>query len=200
MHIAGGNNAVEDALSRGDLVGAHHQQFVLGVEDAVACEDVEQGVLGKKGAGEIDQVRYGTVIDGRPVIGELETVAALFAAGDRAWFLIVQMFFSGGVGVVLGMRAVGDDKKLHVLKQPRAAPETLATVAIDLVEGFAQGDAAAFELHVHHREAVDQDGHVVTGNVFALGRFILVEHLQPVVVDGALIQQVDVLVGAVVAL
>jgi len=36
--------------------------------------------------------------------------------------------------------------------------------------------------------------------VFALGRFILVEHLQPVVVDGALIQQVDVLVGAVIAL
>ena len=52
---------------------------------------------------------------------------------------------------------------------------------------------------MHHREAVDQNGHVVTGSVFAFGRFILVEHLQTVIVDVALVDQVDVLVSTVVA-
>ncbi len=182
-----------------DLVGAHHQQFVLSVKDAVAGEDVQQGVLGKEGAGEINQIRNCPVCAVSPEVGELEAVAALFSAWDRARLLIVQMFFAGGVGVVLGMRAVGEDKELHVFKQPRAAPEAFAVVAIDLVEGFTQGNAAAFELHVHHRKSVDQNGHIVARWVFALGSFILVKHLEAVVVDGAFIKQVNVLVGAVVA-
>jgi len=69
-----------------------------------------------------------------------------------------------------------------------------------LIEGFAQGNTAALELHVHHGEAVDQDGHVVAGRAAPIRGFVLVEHLQLVVVDIAFVYQVDILVGAVVAL
>ena len=95
-------------------------------------------MFGKEGAGEIHQISYGSVIDGRPKIGELEAVAALFTAGDRVWLLIIQVFLAGGVGIVLGVRAVGDDKELHVVKQPRTAPETFAVIAIDLVENASR--------------------------------------------------------------
>ena len=66
-----------------------------------------------------------------------------------------------GVAVVLGQRAVGDHEQLHVLEQPGAGPEAVALVAVDLVERLADVDAAALELHVHHRQAVDEHGDVV---------------------------------------
>lgn len=40
-------DAVEDALRRGDLIGAHHQQKVFRRKHAVASQDIQQRVLGK---------------------------------------------------------------------------------------------------------------------------------------------------------
>ena len=93
----------------------------------------------------------------------------------------------GGVGVVLGQRAVADHEQLHVLEQARAGPEAVALVAVDLVERLADVHAAALELDVHQRQAVDQDRHVVAvgvlGAALALADLVLVDDLQPVVVD-----------------
>ena len=63
--------------------------------------------------------------------------------------------------VVLRQRAVADHEELHVLEQARAGPEAVALVAVDLVERLADVDAAALELDVHHRQAVDEDRDVV---------------------------------------
>ena len=43
---AGGLDALEDRFGRGDLVGAHHEEFTAGVEHAVARKDGEDGALG----------------------------------------------------------------------------------------------------------------------------------------------------------
>jgi hypothetical protein len=75
--------------------------------------------------------------------------------------LFLQMPVAHGVAVVLGQRAVADDEQLHVLEQAGARPEAVALVAVDLVEGLADVHAPALQLDVHHRQAVDQHGHVV---------------------------------------
>ena len=74
---------------------------------------------------------------------------------------LVEVLATGGVGVVLGQRAVADHEELDVLEQARAGPEAVALVAVDLVERLADVDAAALELDVHQRQAVDQDRDVV---------------------------------------
>ena len=67
--------------------------------------------------------------------------------------------------VVLRQRAVADDEQLDVLEQARAGPEAVALVTVDLVERLADVDAAALELDVHHRQPVDEHGHVVAVGV-----------------------------------
>ena len=96
------------------------------------------------------------------------------------------------------MRAVGDDEYLHVLVESAAAPEAVALVALDLVECLLDGDSAPLELDVHERQAVDQDGDVVAVVVGARLR-VLVHDLQAVVVHVALVDELDVLDRAVVA-
>ena len=114
------------------------------------------------------------------------------------------MLPTSGVGVVLRQRAIADHKQLHVLEQPRACPEAVPLVAVDLVKGFANVDTATFEFDVHHRQAIDQDGHVVSvracGAAVPLTDLVLVDHLQAIVVNILLIDQQDVLRRAIVPL
>jgi hypothetical protein len=102
-----------------------------------------------------------------------------------------------GVAVVLGQRAVADDEQLHILEQAAARPEAVALVAVDLVEGLADVHATALEFDVHHRQAVDQHGHIEAGGTRACRAhcwcLVLIDHLQSVVVDVGLVDQVDVL-------
>ena len=195
--IGGGFDAVEDPFGGRDLVGTHHQQLVVGVEDAVAGEDRQQGVAGEEGTGEPDQVEDGLVGGIGPPAGELEGVGHLAARSLGAGGL-VNMGGARGVGVVLGQRPVADHEQLHIFVEPRIGPETLALVAVDLVEGLADVDAAPLEFHLHHGQAVHQDGDVVAVGSRAGVGGVLVDHLQAVVVDVALVEQVDVLGGAVV--
>lgn len=62
---------------------------------------------------------------------------------------------AGGVAVVLSVGAIGDDEDLDVLKEAGGRPEAFLVVAVDLVEGLLDGDAAALELDVDERQAVD---------------------------------------------
>ena len=66
-----------------------------------------------------------------------------------------------------------------------------------LVKGFTNCDAALFQLHLHERQAVHQDGHVVAVGVGA-GLLKLLDHLHLVAGDVLLVQQVDVLNAAIV--
>ena len=59
--------------------------------------------------------------------------------------------------------------------------------------------ATALQLNVNERQTVDQNRHVVTVRVRPLN-LVLVDDLQPVVMDVALIDQTDVLERAVIAL
>ncbi len=51
---------------------------------------------------------------------------------------------AGGVGIILGVGAVRNNKDLHILKKAAGRPEALALIAFNLVEGLTDGDAPAF--------------------------------------------------------
>ena len=189
---------LEDRLGRGDLVGPHDQQLLRGGEDAVAGQQGQQRVLGEEGPGEVDQVRDRLVRRVRPPGGELEGVGVGGLGLALAPCGLGDVVEPGGVRVVLGLGAVGDDEDLDVAEQASARPEGVALVAVDLVEGLADGHAAALELDVHQRQAVDEDRDVVAGVVGACLDDVLVGDLQAVVVDVLLVDEPDVLGLAVV--
>ena len=90
-----------------------------------------------------------------PEAGELKAVGCLFAAAAVAAIVLLDVTEAGGIGVVFGVSAVGDDKNLHIFIQPRPGPEAVPLVAVDLVEGFFQGYAPAFQLHMNQGQTVD---------------------------------------------
>jgi hypothetical protein len=200
--IGGGGNALQDALGGHDLVGPHHQQLAIHIEHAVFGEDVQQRMLGEEGLGEAGQLGDGLVLRIGPPAGEGKAVGGLALAALAG--LLLQMPVAHGVAVVLGQRAIADDEQLHILEQARARPEAVALVAVDLVEGLADVHAPALQFDVHHRQAVDQHGHIEAGGTrvpaFSPTDLVLVDDLQGVVVDVGLVDQVDVLGSAVVAL
>ena len=148
-------------------------------------------MLGEKCLGEIHQIGNDFVVPIRPERGELKAVAGLFGFVPSL-ALLFDVAASGGVGIILRVRAVGDDENLDIFKQAACCPEAVALVALDLVERLADGHAAPLQLDMYQRQAVDEDGHVVARVVIACGLLVLVEHLQSIVVDVLFVQQVDV--------
>jgi len=67
--IVGNRDTAENPFGGGNLVRAHSQQQVFGGEDAVARQQIEQGVSGEKCFGEINQIRDDLVAGIRPVKG-----------------------------------------------------------------------------------------------------------------------------------
>ena len=191
-------NAVQYPLGGGDLIRTHDHQHILTGEDAVTGQDIEDRVLGEKRLGEVDQIGDDPVVRVSPERSEFKAVGglALLSAG-----LLMHGVPARGVGVILSVRAVRDHKDLDILKEPAAGKEAVALIAVDLVERLADRDAAAFELDMYHRQTVDEDRDVIA--VVVLGAvipadLILVDDLHEVVVDILLVDQRDVLAGAVV--
>ena len=196
------SRAVDDLLRSADLVRPHDHQQPLTGEDTVFGDDVEKGVLGKEGLGEVRQVGDGHILGVGPPRRELKGVAGVPTLSRFLLAAVLpDMGKARGVAVIFCLRAVGYNKDLHILEETGAAPERLSLIAVDLVEGFADGHATALQLHVdEQREAIDEDGHVVAVVTrAALGR-VLVDDLQAVVVDISLVEDADISALAVVEL
>ena len=97
-----------------------------------------------------------------------------------------------GVGVILGVAAVRDHEDLDILKEPAAGKEAVALIAVDLVERFADRDAAAFQLDMYHRQTVDKDRNVIAVVMLSAvitADLILVDDLHEVIMDILLVNQ-----------
>ena len=148
-------------------------------------------MLGEKCLCEVYQIGNDFVVPIRPEGGELKAVAGLFGFVPSL-ALLFDVVAAGGVGIILRVCAVGDDENLDVFKKAACCPESVALVALDLVERLADGHAAPLEFDMYQRQTVDEDGHVVARVVTARSLLVLVEHLQTVVVNVFFVQQVDV--------
>lgn len=156
---------------------------------------------GEEGAGKIHQIRQIPVVGVGPEAGELEAAAGLGLPGPLVLFGFPDGAVPGGVGIVLGVGAVGYHKDLDVLIEAAARPEGVPLIAVDLLKGLPEGDAPALELHMDQGQAVDQDGHVVAVVVAGplVGAYgVLMDDLEMVVVDLLFVDEGDVFSGAVV--
>ena len=108
-------DAVENTLGSRNLIGAHdHQNFFRG-KYAILGQHVQNGVLGKERLGKVNEVCNYLVVAVCPEGSKLKAVACFlrFLFCGFAHFLDVAV--SGGVGIILGMRTVGDNENLNVL-------------------------------------------------------------------------------------
>ena len=137
--VVGDLNAVQYPLRGGDLIGPHDHQHIFRGEDAIPGQHIQNGVFGEEGAGEVDEVGDHLVIGVCPEGCKLEAVAGLLLfrlAGGR----LPDCVEAGGVGVVLGVGAVGDDEDLHILKKAAPRPERVPLVTVDLVKRLSNGN------------------------------------------------------------
>ena len=109
------------------------------------------------------------------------------------------MLVSCRIGVILGVRSIGDDEDLYVLIQSTAGPEALPLVPVDLIERFPDGDASPVELYMDQGKAVDKDGYIVAIGSCPLSMFVLIEDLDRVVVDVVLVDEANVEGGAIIS-
>ena len=171
----------QDTLGGGYLVRAHDQQSIVDIEYRVVQQYAQEGILGEKGYGEIFEVFDEAIVRGRPVHGEIE---AVFIALD-------------GIGEIARIGAIANDEDLQVFVKRASAIEALFAVAVDLVKGFADGDAALFELDLHQGQAIDEDGDIVAVGVGA-ALLELLYYLELVAGNGVFIEQIDILNTAIV--
>ena len=101
-------------------------------------------MFGKKGFGKVHQIGNGSIGGICPPTGKLKTVAAFFAFFGSRFTAFFNVPGTGGIAVILGMRAVGDNKQLHKLKQPAICPKALTGVTVNLVKCLGNRHPSAF--------------------------------------------------------
>ena len=110
-------------------------------------------MLCEKSLCKINQIRDYTVIGICPEAGKLKTVTGLGLTCSP--FL---MFFfcipSGTVGIILCIRAIGNNKNLNIFIQSASCPERVSLVAVDLIECFTDSNSSALQLNMHKRKTV----------------------------------------------
>ena len=192
--IVGDLNAVQNALGGDDLIWPHHQQHIFRRKYTVTGKNIQNGVLAEKGLGKVHEIGDNAVVGVRPEGGEFKAIAGFGLLGFLR-FGILDMIETGGIGIILRICAVGDHENLHKLVKPAGCPEAIPLIAVDLIEGFPNGNAPALQLDMDQRQTVDQHRHiiaVIVGSAF-LGRDgILIDDLQAVVVYALLVNELDI--------
>ena len=164
--VDGRDDALENPLRGGDLIGTHHHEETLLRPDAVARQDGQERMLAHEGAGEAVEVFDRTVLAVGPPARELEGIARPLAerrgvprAGAQD--VLADVLIARRVRVVLRMRAVGNDEDLDEAEEARPRPEALADIAVDLVERLANRHAPPLQLAMNERNAVDENRDVI---------------------------------------
>ena len=135
-------DAVENPLGCRNLIRAHDEKQILGGENAIARQNIENRMAGEKGLGKVDEVGNDAVVRVRPIGSKFKAVAcfALLAGGGAG---IPDGVKTRAVGIVFRVCAVGNDENLYIFKQPRTGIKGIALIAVDLIERLADGNAAA---------------------------------------------------------
>ena len=200
--VVGNLDAVQNPFCRGDLIGPHNHQHVLGSEDAVLGQDIQDRMPSKESPGEVDQVRNHAVIGIGPEACEFKAVAGLFLL-LLAGLCVFDGIEPGAVGIILRVRAIADDEDLDILEQTGPSPEGIALIPVDLIERLTDGHTTSLQFHMDHRETVYQDRYIIAVAVpcsFILADGILIDDLKKVVMDVLLVDQGNVLGGTVITL
>ena len=99
-------------------------------------------MLGKEGFRKINQVGNHLIVAVCPEGSKLKAVAGLLLLGLTG-VGILDGIEAGTVGIVFCVCTILDDKDLYILKKPRARPEGVSLVSIDLIKGLSNRDTSA---------------------------------------------------------
>ena len=114
--IMGDFDAVQNALGCRDLIRTHDEQQLFRCKYAVFGQNIQQRVPCEERPREVHQIGNGTVLRVRPEGRKFKAVAGFSFAG-RSGFCAFDGVVAGTVGIILGIRSVGNDEDLHILKQ-----------------------------------------------------------------------------------
>ena len=207
QHTLVGSNAylLNDGFGRGNLIRSHHHQFAVCREDTIPREDIENRMLGKERRCKIIQITNNIILAIRPIGSKLKRIASfggfldlLLAGLVRTFAVLYLRFVTRRVGVILGVRTIGDNEQLDIFKQSAICPERIIAVSLDLIESFPNRHTSTFEFDMYHRQTINENRHVVPCAVFAFCGRVLMNDLQAVLEDMRLVYQFDVLKTGVI--
>ena len=89
------------------------------------------------------------------------------------------MAISGGVGIILGVRTVGDNENLHILIQAACRPKAISLIAFDLLKASRIATPRRFSSTWTRGSPLTH--HSVC--MLTLGFLVLVDNLQTIVVN-----------------
>ena len=149
----------------------------------------------KKSLCKIDQIRNHTVIGICPKAGKLKTVTGLGFTCSPFLMLLFRIP-SGAVRIILCVCTIGNDKNLNVLIQSASRPERIPLVTVNLIERLTDGYTSAFQLNMYKRQTVYQYCNIIAVVMLCTifcANHILIDDLQPVVMDVLFIYECNIL-------
>ena len=157
-------------------------------------------MLCKKSLCKINQIRNHTVICICPEAGKFKTVTC-FGLTCSPFLMFFFCIPPGTVGIILCVCTIGNDKNLNVLIQSASCPERLPLVAVNLVESLTDGNTSAFQFNMYKRQTVYQYCNIIAVvmlcTIFRTNH-ILIDDLQPVVMNVLFIYECNILGRAVI--
>ena len=143
----------------------------------------------------INQIRNHTVIGICPKAGKLKTVTGLGFTCSPFPMLLFRIP-SGAVRIILCICSIGNDKNLNIFIQSASRPERIPLVAVDLIECFTDSNSSAFQLNMYKRQTVYQYGNIIAVvmlRTILCANHILIDDLQPIVMDVLFIYECNIL-------
>ena len=196
--VGGYVDAVQDTLSRRNLIGTHHHQDILCRKNTILGQYIQNRMLGKKGFCKIYQVGNHLIVAVCPEGSKLKAIAGFLRFLLCRFTHLHDMAVPGGIGVILGVRSIGNDENLHILIQTACRKEAVSLITFNLIKGFPDSNATAFQLYMDKRQTIDQNGHVIACVVSAFGFFILVDNLKAVIVNILFVNKLKILGSSII--
>ena len=193
--IIGNFDTIENSLRSRNLVRPHDHQHILRCKNAVLRKDIQNRMLCEKSLCKINQIWNYTVIGICPEAGKLKTVTGLGLTCSPFLMLLFRIP-SGAVGIILCICTIGNDKNLNVLIQSASCPEGIPLVAVNLVESLTDGNTSAFQFNMHKRQTVYQYCNIIAIvmlRTILCANHILIDDLQPVIMDILFIYECNIL-------
>ena len=153
-------DSVEYTLGCDYLIRTHNEEHIFRCEYAVSGKDIEYRMLREEGFCEVYEVGYDAVVSVCPEGSKLEAVACLFLLCllRACVFDVVE---ARCIGVILGIRTIGDNEYLCEFIESGCRPEAVSLVSVYLVKRLSDWYTTAFELDVDKGKTVDEDCYVV---------------------------------------
>ena len=199
--IIGNFDTIKNSLRSRNLVRTHDHQHILRCKNTVFRKDIQNRMPCEKSLCKINQIRNHTVIGICPKAGKLKTVTGLgFTCSP-----FLMLFFripSGTVGIILCVCTIGNNKNLNIFIQSTFCPERIPLVTINLVESLTDGNTSAFQFNMHKRQTVYQYCNIIAVVMLCTifrANHVLIDDLQPVVMDVLLIYECNILGRTVIS-